>query len=113
VALDFHRFRGKLGQSGRRSNGSVPYISRITIYKEQRCRSRENYLLSHSLRFGLLAVRSRFVSEAFALDADQRAIGAGGIVISGFDAVRVAEIEFSEIAVFARYNADRRRSCRA
>jgi hypothetical protein len=38
------------------------------------------HLVSQFRRFGLLAVRSRFIGEALALDAQQRLFCAGGIV---------------------------------
>src|SRR5580658_9982450 len=54
---------------------------------------------SQSRRFGLLERLSRFIGQPLALDAEQRAVGAGDVVIAGLDPVRVAEIKFGEIAV--------------
>jgi len=43
-------------------------------------------------------LRSRFISEPLALDADQSAFGALNVVDSEFDAVAIAEVVFREIA---------------
>ena len=50
-------------------------------------------------RFGLLALRSRFIGQPLAFDAEQRAFGASSVVNAEFDAIGVAEIELGEIAV--------------
>jgi hypothetical protein len=54
---------------------------------------------SQSLRFGLLALRSRFIGKPLPFDAQQGTVGARAIIIAGLDPVRVAEIELGEIAV--------------
>ena len=43
--------------------------------------------------------RSRFISEPLTLDADQSAISAVAVIISGLDPMRVAEIIFRQISV--------------
>jgi hypothetical protein len=54
---------------------------------------------SQSLRLGLFALRSRFISLSLAFDAVQREFGAVGIVYAYCDAVRVPEVELSQAAV--------------
>jgi hypothetical protein len=51
------------------------------------------------LRFGPLALRSRFIGEPLPFDAQQRALGAGGVINPKLDAIGVAKIELREIAV--------------
>jgi hypothetical protein len=58
-----------------------------------------NQLSSQFLRFGLLALRSRFISEALALDAQDGAVSAVNVIVSSLYPVRVTEIEFCEVAV--------------
>ncbi len=60
------------------------------------------HLVSQFRRLGLLVRRSCFIGKALAFDAQQRALGAGGIIIAGLDPVRIAKIEFCQIAVKVR-----------
>src|SRR5208283_5221556 len=55
--------------------------------------------VSQFLRFGFLALRSRFISEPLALDPAQGAFGARGIVNAEANTVGITEVKFGEIAV--------------
>jgi hypothetical protein len=54
---------------------------------------------SQFLRFGLLALRSRFISQPLPFDANQGAVGARNVVNAKANTIGVSEIELCEIAV--------------
>jgi len=57
------------------------------------------HLVSQFRRFGLLAVRSRFIREPLAFDAEQRMFGASAVVKAEFLTIAISEIKFGKVAV--------------